>query len=65
MNNQWIRNCHIGAERYRKESWWAVDGLDIYAYLDTIGLFETCWMIYDFDDCTDRDRIMYGYPSDE
>lgn len=65
MNNQWIRDCHIDAARYRKESWWEVDGLDVFEYLDMIGLYETCWIINDFDDYTEHDKGHYGYPSDE
>lgn len=60
MNNQWIRDCHIGAE-----CWWEVDGLDVFEYLDIIGLYETCWMITDFDDYTEHDKGHYGYPNNE
>ncbi|KKK55384.1 hypothetical protein LCGC14_3075050, partial [marine sediment metagenome] len=48
MNKLWIEHSHYEADRCRKSSWIA-DGLDRFEYLDTIGLFETGWMIYDFD----------------
>lgn len=60
MNKQWIEDSHLSAERCRNG-----DDLDIFEYLDTIGLYETCWMILDFDDYTEHDKGHYGYPNNE
>jgi len=69
MNKQWVQDSHYEANRCRELSGYRVDDLDIFEYLDMIGLYETCWIIYDFDDYngsdSDSDRIMYGYPSNE
>lgn len=66
MNKQWIQDSHLSVERCRKESWHEDDdGLDRFEYLDMIGLYETCWMILDFDDYTEHDKGHYGYPSNE
>ena len=63
MNKQWIHASHIEASRCRKSPWIA-DGLNILEYLDTMGLFETGWMIYDFNTYHDEKR-KYGYPNNE
>ena len=59
MNKQWVQDSHYEANRCRKLSGYRVDDLDIYEYLDIIGLFETGWMITDH-------RLFrkgqYGYP---
>ena len=65
MNKRWIQDSHLNAERCRKECWWEVGGLDVFEYLDMIGLYETCWMIHDFDDYTEHDKGHYGYPNNE
>jgi len=60
MNKLWIEASHREANRCRQSSWIA-DGLDKYEYLDTMGLFETSWMVYEFDEYEgEKDR--YGYP---
>lgn len=59
MNKTWIEASHCEANRCRQSSWIA-DGLDKSEYLDTMGLFETGWMIYDFDVHDEKDE--YGYP---
>ncbi|KKK55385.1 hypothetical protein LCGC14_3075060 [marine sediment metagenome] len=64
MNKQWIEDSHLNVERCRMESWHE-DGLDRFEYLDIIGLYETCWMVFDFDDYTEHDKGHYGYPNDE
>lgn len=66
MNKQWIQDSHLNAERCRKESWREDDaGLGIFEYLDMAGLYETCWMVFDFDDYTQYDKGHYGYPNNE
>ena len=60
MNKRWIEASHHEANRCRQNSW-IVDGLDIFEYLDTMGLFETGWMIYDFDVFPDE-KGKYEYP---
>lgn len=60
MNKLWIEASHYEAKRCRQNSWIAY-GLDKYEYLDTIGLFETGWMTYDFDEY-DEEKDKYGYP---
>jgi len=57
MNKRWIEASHYEAN----QNSWIADGLDRYEYLDTIGLFETGWMIYDFD-IYDEEKDKYGYP---
>ena len=65
MNNLWIEDSHYEAKRCLEQPGYRVDDLDRFDYLDMIGLFETCWIIYDFDDFTNSDRIMSGYPQHE
>ncbi len=60
MNKQWIEDSYLSTTHGRDE-----DDLDRFEYLDMIGLYETCWMIYDFDDYTEHDKNHYGYPSNE
>lgn len=60
MNKRWIQASHFEADRCRENSW-IDDGLDRFEYLDTIGLFETGWIIYDFDKYK-NERNKYGYP---
>jgi len=61
MNKLWIEASHSVAKRCQHNSWIA-DGLDRYEYLDTIGLFETGWMTYDFDAYGRYERDKYEYP---
>ena len=65
MNNLWIEDSHYEANRCRKRISHDIDTLDKFEYLDMMGLFETCWMIHDFDDYTEHDKNHYGYPSNE
>ena len=66
MNKLWIEDCHDNAKRCLKELWHEdADGLDRFEYLDMIGLYETCWMVSDFDDYTEHDKGHYGYPNNE
>lgn len=59
MNKQWIESSHFHAYLYRTSS--GDERRYIYKYLDAIGLFETGWMIYNFDRY-ERERIKFGYP---
>jgi len=62
MNKLWIEHSHYGAECCRDD--FLDDGfvdLQRFEYLDTIGLFETSWMIYDYH----KERDEYGYPNNE
>ena len=63
MNKQWIEDSHLSADRCRNEYW--PDDLDGFDHLDMVGLYETCWMITDFDDYTEHDKGHYGYPNNE
>lgn len=61
MNKRWIEASHESAECCREEF---LDNhtveLPRFEYLDTIGLFETSWMIYEYHKDT-----RYGYPYNE
>lgn len=63
MNKLWIEHSHDDGVYFREEL--LVNNLIVdlkkVGYLDTIGLFETSWMIYDFD-AYDGTKDKYGYP---
>lgn len=59
MNKTWIEASHCEANRCRQSSW--IGKLGRSDYLDTIGLFETGWIIYDFDVYNEKDE--YEYPT--
>ena len=62
MNKLWIKHSHANAECCRRD--FLDNGnvnLEKFEYLDTIGLFETSWMIYDYH----PGRCEYGYPNNE
>ncbi len=56
MNKQWIEDCHGVGNDWRT---CAID-FDVAYYLDILGLFETDWMMFEFDD-QDHESY-YGYP---
>jgi len=62
MNEKWIEHSHDSAECCRDD--FLDNGftdLNRFEYLDTMGLFETSWMIYRY-----HSNIRgYGYPNDE
>ncbi|KKK55386.1 hypothetical protein LCGC14_3075070 [marine sediment metagenome] len=63
MNKLWIEHSHNSAECCRDEFFDdGVVDLRRFEYLDTMGLFETSWMIY--EDHEDQ-RSEYGYPNNE
>jgi len=66
MNKQWIEASHYHANHYRRVFSLGKEGgrPPTYEYLDVIGLFETGWIIYDFDKYNDE-RDKYGYPGNE
>jgi len=56
MNKLWIEDSHVAAATSRKFA--RSDGkVTKIKYLDMIGLFETCWMIYGLETHNE-----YGYP---
>lgn len=62
MNKLWIEHSHDSAECWRDDFLGGdPDDLEWFEYLDTIGLFETSWMIYGYH----KERPEYGYPSNE
>lgn len=62
MNKLWIEHSHDSAECCREDfSDGRVIDLEKYEYLDSMGLFETSWMIYEYH----TGRIEYGYPGHE
>lgn len=66
MNKRWIEDSYLNAIRCRQEFWDVIDdGLDRFEYFDMIGLYETCWVVFDFDDMTEHDKGHYGYPNNE
>jgi len=65
MNKQWIEASHFHARSYSRRIFLS-DSEEYrrhptYEYLDIMGLFETGWMIYDFDTYA-NEKIKYGYP---
>lgn len=63
MNKQWIEASHYHARLYRRASRSGSDEqLYIYEYLDIMGLFETGWIVYDFDQYERTERNKFGYP---
>ncbi|KKL14452.1 hypothetical protein LCGC14_2515490 [marine sediment metagenome] len=62
MNKLWIEHSYVNAECCRDEFFDKdADDLEWFEYLDTIGLFETSWLIYEYH----NERIGYGYPDNE
>lgn len=61
MNKLWIKISYEWADQFRTDR--STDHIDIYDYLDLLGLYETCWLSYNFDD--DTDKKIFGYPSNE
>ncbi len=62
MNKQWIEASHYHARLYREPAPFSGDKrYYIFEYLDVMGLFETSWMVYDFDKY-ERERSKFGYP---
>ncbi|KKM69952.1 hypothetical protein LCGC14_1445780 [marine sediment metagenome] len=71
MNKLWIEHSHDDGICYREEllfSPYSPCELNRFEYLDAIGLFETNWMIYEYEE-HGRNRYgypdRYGYPSNE
>jgi len=62
MNKLWIDHGYNTASRCREDLLNHTIVLRRFECLDVIGLFETCWMIYEHHNNRDRD---YGYPSNE
>ncbi len=59
MNNKWIEISYQWAARCK--TYKSID-IDVYDYLDILGLYETCWFSYDFDE---EDEKTFGYPNDK
>ena len=59
MNNQWIKISHEWASRCKTHK--PTYCINVSDYLDLLGLFETCWLQFDFE----NDKKQYGYPSNE
>ena len=65
MNKIWIEHSHSNAECCREDLLDInVSSLARFEYLDTMGLFETSWMIYKYHNNKNTDHD-YGYPSNE
>lgn len=60
MNKQWIDDGHIVIRGW---GWRSLKRTDKVDYLDLLGLFETNWMTFTFEDRVHR--VYYGYPGDE
>lgn len=61
MNKLWIEDSHDSADCCREDFIdRGISNFDQGEYLDTMGFFETSWMIYEYHD--DRE---YGYPNNE
>ncbi len=60
MNNKWIEISYQWAARCKKDG--SIDHINIYDYLDILGLYETCWFSYDFED---EDKETFGYLNDK
>jgi len=64
MNEQWIEASLYHAIHYRSKFLPANERdfrYPLYEYLDVMGMYETGWMIYDFDKYK-NERNKYGYP---
>lgn len=55
MNNKWIEISYEWAINYT-----AFKNITHVHYLDLIGLYETCIMVYDFDDTENKKQYGYG-----
>lgn len=60
MTKQWIKISHEWATHCK--TYESISCINASDYLDLLGLFETCWLSFDFED---DDKKQYGYPSDE
>ena len=60
MNKEWIKISYQWAARYRDDK--AIDEISNLDYLDILGLYETCWLAYDF---ANEDKPVFGYPNNE
>ncbi len=59
MNEKWIEHSHDDGVCYREELLLGPCELNRFEYLDAIGLFETNWMVYEYEG---YGRNRYGYP---
>jgi len=64
MNEEWIKASHYHAAHFRTT--FLPGGEEyirypLYEYLDVMGMYETGWIIYDFDKYK-NERSKYGYP---
>lgn len=60
MNNKWIEISYEWAARCKVLGLKTrINTLD---YLDLLGLYETCWFSYNFDE---EDEKTFGYPNDK
>lgn len=57
MNKRWIDDCYVAA---REWGWRSLKNISKADYLDRLGLFETSWMTFTFENQTHRGY--YGYP---
>ena len=55
MNNEWIKLSYEWANNYNAD---ASRNITQTHYLDLLGLYETCIMVYEFHD---TDKKLYGY----
>lgn len=62
MNKLWVEHGYNTSSRCRKDLLNHNIVLQRFEYLDVIGLFETCWIIYEYHNNKDRN---YGYPRNE
>lgn len=60
MNEKWIKISYEWADRYRDGV--SMDCISNLDYLDILGLYETCWLSYEFDE---EDKPVFGYPNNE
>ena len=60
MNEHWIDDCYVAA---REWNWRSPKSISKEDYLDMLGLFETNWMTFTFENQTHR--VYYGYPMTE
>ena len=60
MNDKWIKISYEWADRYRNGE--PINFINSLDYLDILGLYETCWLSYEFDE---EDKSVFGYPNNE
>jgi len=60
MNKKWIKISYEWADHCRSGR--SITCINSSDYLDILGLYETCWLTFEFED---GDKSIFGYPNNE